>query len=170
MSPNGGIGRADPVRREMKRFKKLPSPALVVACIAVAIAIGGTAVALPGRSTVNSGDIVNRSIKEVDLRRSALSPRAYALVTGDNEVDESHTRGVQDADVETVGGEWFCIDDLGFSPRHVQATVARGSVDVVVTAEPFAPCGSGSATRVRMWDVDDQQETISADFSVAFFR
>jgi hypothetical protein len=48
------------------RFR--PSPALVISMLALMISISGVAVALPGTNTVNSGDIVNGTIKSIDLK------------------------------------------------------------------------------------------------------
>ena len=45
-----------------------PSPAFVVSMIALLIALSGTALALPGTNTVNSGDIVDETIKSIDLK------------------------------------------------------------------------------------------------------
>jgi trimeric autotransporter adhesin len=48
-----------------------PSPAFVVSMIALLIALSGTALALPGQNTVNSGDIVDNSVKSIDLKDGA---------------------------------------------------------------------------------------------------
>ncbi len=60
-----------------------PSPALLVAVIALVAALSGSAIALPGKNTVDSGDIENGSIKSADLRDAKavkpddLHPRAH---------------------------------------------------------------------------------------------
>lgn len=43
----------------------------VLGLVAIFIALGGTALALPGTNTVNSGDIVNGTVKEADLHDQA---------------------------------------------------------------------------------------------------
>lgn len=48
-----------------------PSPAMVVAMIALFVAIGGTAIALPGQNTVNSGDVKDETLKSKDLKNGA---------------------------------------------------------------------------------------------------
>ena len=45
----------------------------VYGLIAVFIALGGTAVALPGRNTVDSGDIRNAQVKSVDVAQNTLT-------------------------------------------------------------------------------------------------
>ena len=52
------------------RFR--PSPAMVVAVISLIVAIGGTAVALPGKRSVDSGDLRNGSVGARALGRVVL--------------------------------------------------------------------------------------------------
>jgi hypothetical protein len=54
--------------RKLRRFR--PSPALVLAAIALFAAIGGVAVALPGHNSVKSDDIKNNNVKSVDLQNN----------------------------------------------------------------------------------------------------
>ena len=58
--------------------------------VAVFIALGGTAAALPGKSTVNSGDIKNANVKRADLAPNAVESSKVAAdsLTG-ADVDES---------------------------------------------------------------------------------
>lgn len=44
----------------------------VVGYVAVFLALSGVAVALPGKNSVNSGDIVNETIKSVDVKNGKL--------------------------------------------------------------------------------------------------
>lgn len=50
---------------DKSRFR--PSPAMVVALIALFVAMSGSAVALSGSNTVNSGDIINGQVKSPDI-------------------------------------------------------------------------------------------------------
>jgi len=52
-----------------------PSPALVVAMIALVVAIGGTAFALPGRYTVGRDDLKNSSVGARALGRMIVAER-----------------------------------------------------------------------------------------------
>ena len=53
-----------------------PSAAMSVALVALIVALSGTAVALPGNNTVDSGDIKNGQVKRVDIATGAVtSPR-----------------------------------------------------------------------------------------------
>jgi hypothetical protein len=53
-----------------KMFKRKPSGAMGVAFVALVAALSGTAVALPGTNTVDSGDIKNNSVRSKDLRNN----------------------------------------------------------------------------------------------------
>jgi hypothetical protein len=50
------------------RRRRHPSPALIVSAIALVAALAGTSYALPGRNTVDGGDIRNNSVKAADIR------------------------------------------------------------------------------------------------------
>lgn len=49
-----------------------PSPALVVAVVALVAALGGAAVALPGRNSVRSNDIAPKNVRAGDIRPRAV--------------------------------------------------------------------------------------------------
>jgi hypothetical protein len=51
-----------------------PSPAMVVAVIALVAALGGAAVALPGRNSVRSNDIKPHNVRLSDIARGAVDP------------------------------------------------------------------------------------------------
>jgi hypothetical protein len=57
----------------MHRFFRRPSPAMAVAFIALLAALSGTAVALPGKNTVDSGDLKRGAVKAGDIGRNAVT-------------------------------------------------------------------------------------------------
>jgi hypothetical protein len=58
----------------MRRFfGRLPSPAMAVAFIALLAALSGTATALQGKNTVDSGDIKNGQVKTKDIAKNAVT-------------------------------------------------------------------------------------------------
>jgi hypothetical protein len=60
----------------MRRFfARRPSPAMGVAFVALLAALSGTAVALPGVNTVDSGDIKNGQVKNKDIRKNAVTSK-----------------------------------------------------------------------------------------------
>jgi hypothetical protein len=55
----------------MRRFlANRPSPAMAVAFVALLAALSGTAIALPGTNTVDSGDIQNGAVKTKDIKNN----------------------------------------------------------------------------------------------------
>jgi hypothetical protein len=57
----------------MRRITRRPSPAMAVAFIALLAALSGTAVALPGKNTVDSGDLKKNAVKPADIARNAVT-------------------------------------------------------------------------------------------------
>jgi hypothetical protein len=53
-------------------FARRPSAAMVVAFVALLAALSGTAVALPGKNTVDSGDIKKANVKKSDIAKNAV--------------------------------------------------------------------------------------------------
>jgi hypothetical protein len=50
-----------------------PSPAIALAFVALLAALSGTAVALPGKNTVDSGDLKKNAVKAADIARNAVT-------------------------------------------------------------------------------------------------
>jgi hypothetical protein len=88
------------MRRLIARF---PSPAMGVAFVALLAALSGTAVALPGTGSVDSGDIKNNVVRSNDIRNNNVSTRDLrnGTVTGEDTQDDSLT-GL-DIDESTLG-------------------------------------------------------------------
>ena len=57
-------------RKDSRRW--LPSPSLLVATVALVVALGGTAIALPGRNTVRTDDIARGAVKGKDIAKAAI--------------------------------------------------------------------------------------------------
>ncbi len=65
----------------MRRIgSRRPSPAFVLAAIALFVALGGSAAALTGTNTVFSDDIVNGQIKAVDMKRGEVGTAGFQSV------------------------------------------------------------------------------------------
>jgi hypothetical protein len=73
--------RSTPMATESRRSRKI-TPALVLSVLALFTALSGAAVALPGSNTVNSGDIVDQTVKARDLKTASV--RADELGDGIN--------------------------------------------------------------------------------------
>jgi hypothetical protein len=59
----------------MREFlaNRRPTPAMAIAFVALLVALSGTAVALPGKNSVDSGDIKNKQVKSKDLANNAVT-------------------------------------------------------------------------------------------------
>ena len=104
--------------------RRRPSPATVIAFIALLVALSGTAVALPGRNTVDSGDIKNRVIRNQDLRDNAVTG---AKVRG-NSLTGSDVRSLGGGDVNDNALTGNDIDEasLGQVPQAASAGAVNG--------------------------------------------
>ncbi|HEX5896805.1 MAG TPA: hypothetical protein VFY47_10805 [Thermoleophilaceae bacterium] len=70
-----------------------PSPAMAVAFVALLAALSGTAIALPGTNSVDSGDIKNNQVRSKDIRNNNVRGRDVRTSTlnGTDVLDESLT-------------------------------------------------------------------------------
>jgi hypothetical protein len=70
-----------------------PSPAMAVAFVALLAALSGTAIALPDKNTVDSGDIKNGQVKGKDIGKNAVNAAKVAngTLTGADVKDKSLT-------------------------------------------------------------------------------
>ena len=59
-----------------------PSPGLVIACLALFASIAASAGALPGKNTVDSGDVKKNSLTGKDIKESTLKLPAAAVASG----------------------------------------------------------------------------------------
>jgi hypothetical protein len=59
---------------DVGRRMRLPSAAMLVAVTALVAALGGVAVALPGRNSVKSNDIAPHNVRLSDIGRGAVDP------------------------------------------------------------------------------------------------
>jgi hypothetical protein len=78
----------------MRRFlASRPSPAMAVAFVALLAALSGTAIALPGTNSVDSGDIKNGQVKGKDVGRNAVTGKKVKnrSLTGADVRDDSLT-------------------------------------------------------------------------------
>ena len=133
-----------------KVFKRLPSPSMGVAFIALLAALGGTAVALPGGNSVkkddiaagavNSSDIRNNAVTSTDIRNSTVRGRDVRgnTLTG-SDVAESSLGTVPSANTannantaNTAGsaGSAGSVDGANFA-KLLRAVLQRGRPHVV---------------------------------------
>ena len=111
----------------MTRFRRLvPSPAMVVALLALFMAMGGSAYAL----VVSSGSIKNNTIRSIDVRNGGLFGHDFRQDrVGGGAIKES-SLGVVPAALVAEGATHFAVVNAGG-----QQVRARGTTSAARTAE-----------------------------------
>lgn len=111
--------------------------------IAVFIALGGTAVALPGKNSVDSGDIKNRQVRSADLAKDAATTAKLkrSAVTSAKVADAAGPKGLRKADLGAVLWQGLidppAIDDG--SCVDVDVDVPGAEPGDLVVANPAVP-------------------------------
>jgi hypothetical protein len=113
-----------------------PSPALVISCIALFVALTGSALAVGiGKNTVRSPQIVDGTVRATDLRDNAVAAGKIAPDAVDT--TEIAENGVESSD---VAPDSLTANDLG------AASVASSEVaDQSLTANDLGPNSVGSS-------------------------
>jgi hypothetical protein len=125
----------------MRRFfVRRPTPAMAVAFVALLAALSGTAVALPGINTVDSGDIKNGQVKGKDIGRSA--------VTG-KKVKNGSLGGADVKNNSLTGGD---INEATLA--QVPSANAANTANSATTAGFATNAGAVNGTGVRRLAVD----------------
>ncbi len=113
-----------------------PSPALVIACVALFAPLTGSAIAAGvGKNTVRSPQIVNGTIRTVDLRDNAV--KAGKIAPDAVDTTEIAENGVESSD---VAPDTLTADDLG--PASVTSSEVA---DQSLTADDLGPNSVGSS-------------------------
>jgi len=97
--------------------------------IAIFIALGGTAIALPGRNTVDSGDIKNHQVKTRDLAKRAVTGAKLrpGSVDSSKVIDDSLTgRDVDEStlDLPAAGEQATTRETIVVSPAELTPSLA----------------------------------------------
>lgn len=164
----------------MSRMKKLPSPALVLAMIALFIAMTGTGYAAAQqvikRSSITSIHVKDRSLLAKDFKsgqipRGAVGPagpagpagaagptcpagaaKAYARVLSGGDVDDPRARGITDAGVSKPAAGTYCIDIEGGAVNVVATLDAAGSSGEIRGSTLLTNCPSGKEVEIHTAD------------------
>jgi hypothetical protein len=115
------------------KTKFRPSPALVIACMALFLALTGSALA--AKAAIGSRQIVNGSVRTVDLRDSAVSSPKIA----------DATIAAADLGTDSVGSDEIAKDAVN-SDEIAENAVTSGEVaDQSLTANDLGPDSVGSS-------------------------
>jgi hypothetical protein len=134
----------------------------LLAVLALFVVLGGTAVALPGKNTVNSQDIRKQAVKTKDIAKQAVTEKKLAdnAVTG-AKADEATFEGLIKGDgrQRTTSAT---VDAVGFLPQPVTlAEVPTMGVVQLIACFPETAT-SGADLRVRLLSFDDAQQFFGA--------
>jgi hypothetical protein len=122
----------------MRQFSlRKPSPAMAVAFIALLAALSGTAVALPGKNRVDSGDIKNNSVRTKDIRNGNVTTK---------DVKNNNLRSI-DIRNNTLTGNDINEGSLGQVPSANTANSATTATTAttannIAAPEPFHEVGA----------------------------
>jgi hypothetical protein len=143
-----------------KTRKFRPSPAIVISCLALFLALTGSAFAVGvGKNTVRSAQIVDSTVRTIDLRDNAVSsPKiADAAVTA------------TDLGTDSVGSDEIAKDAVKSDEIAKDAVKADEIADNAVTSSEVAPdsltAGDLAANSVGSSEVADESLT-QADLGV----
>ena len=129
-----------------RTFRSKPSASMVVAFMALLLALGGTAVALPGNNTVTSGDIKRGAVGTSDIKNNSVRTQ---------DIRNSTVRG-KDVRNNTLTGADIRESTLGTVPRANFANSA-GSANTANSANTAT-----TATRAGSVDGQDFQKLLYA--------
>src|ERR1044072_1297089 len=116
------------------KSKFRPSPAIVISCVALFLALTGSALAI-GKNTVRSAQIVDSTIRTLDLRDNAVAAGKIAPDAVDT--TEIAENGVESAD---VAPDSLTAGDLGAS-----SVTSSEVADQSLTANDLGPDSVGSS-------------------------
>src|SRR5437763_15100003 len=141
----------------MRRFRlKAPSPALVVATVALVVAMAGTGYAAfkVGTKNIKNGAVTTKKLhngavttKKIQdgavtgakLDLGGASPAAFARVSAAGVLNAANSKNVGSVSPGSVSG-YYCIRGVPFTPRGGQATV-----DYAASSNQFAQFALGAA-------------------------
>lgn len=147
--------------------RRRPSPAMAVAFLALLAALSGTAIALPGRNSVDSGDIKRGAVKRGDLganavtgakvRNNSLNSADIEGLTGDDvangglsgeDVANGGLSGGDVADDSLTGGD-INEASLGMVPNAAAAGSAGTVNGIALGGRVTVPVGSTTTLASR---------------------
>lgn len=142
--------------------RKLPSPAMIVAVIALVAALGGSAVALQGKDSVKSNDIAPGAVKGRDIALAAVKPKSLDLIKVNGEVGPLPTASVPATD---LGGPSVTVNvpETGLVALYARGTgeIDGGGQNALAQIHVFEPTLFPGAPRIMEFNSADPQLRIS---------
>ncbi len=117
----------------MSRERKLrPTPAMIVALIALVAAMSGAALALPGKNSVNSGDLKDGAVRSKDIKKNAVRSKQIkgrSVKGADVQEDALKGRQVFEDKLEAVPEAKTVQTVQLFDDTVLRVTAAEGETD-----------------------------------------
>ena len=147
----------------MLRNHGRPSPALIVAMVALIAAVSGTALALPGKNSVKSNDIAPGGVKGTDIANGAIKPHKLDLIKVDGETGPFPTASVPAAD---LGGPSVTVNvpETGLVAIYARGTgeIDGGGQGATAQVHLYEPNLLPGAPRVLEFTTSEPQLRITA--------
>lgn len=121
------------------------SPALVISCVAVFLALGGTALAAVGKNTVRSAHIVDGTVRTIDLRDSAVNSAKVAdesLTAADLGANSVNSDEIAE---NAVGTSEVAPDSLTAGDLGAASVTSSEVADQSLTANDLGPDSVGAS-------------------------
>ena len=143
--------------------RRLPSPAMVVAVVALVAGLTGSAVALQGKNSVKSNDIAKGAVKGKDIAAAAVKPQKLDLIKVDGEPGPLVTTSGPPTD---LGGPSVTVHvpETGLIAIYARATgqVNGGGNNALAQAHLFEPNLVPLGARILEFDTAQPQLRITA--------
>ena len=146
----------------LKKLKTLPSPALVIAFIALVAALGGaSAVALPGKNTVAADDIKKNAVGASEIKANAVrSSEVRSNAIGSSEVRANSLTGA-DIDESTLnvggGGGPTGPSIVSFNARLGANETQSKTIGNFTISSATSAAGTWGAIQLQAGNLDSQR-------------
>jgi hypothetical protein len=144
------------------RRTPLPSPATIIAVIALVLAMSGAALALPGKNSVKSNDIASGGVKGKDIANGSVKPHKLDLIKVDGQPGPLPTASVPATD---LGGPSVTVNvpETGLVAIYARGTgeIDGGGDGARAQIHLFEPRLLPNAPRVLEFDSSDPQLRIT---------
>jgi hypothetical protein len=138
-------------------FRRRPSPAMVVALVALFAALTGTAAALHGKNSVKSDDIKNGQVKSQDIGKNQVKSRNIGkgqVKNGDlatKAVTPSKTNLTKSSTV-AAANVTAATSPTDLGGPSVQVKVPSGALVAIYAKAQISVTGSGNNGNVRLFE------------------
>ena len=136
-----------------KLTRKSPSPALIVACAALVMAMTGAAVALPGKGKVKANDIAKGAVKSKAIAKGAVkSKQVKGKSLKGNRLKDATIKDKQIADATITGAK---VAENGLDSSNIGDYKVSGMIRVAATDGADADAARTAAPETPIFEKGD---------------